>query len=217
MLTVKKLYKSFDCKGRVDVLKDVSFEVKNGDFIAINGASGSGKSTLLSIIGGMLKPDSGQVLLEDLDLYAKGQIYTNKIRADKIGFLFQQFHLISYLSVEENILAPTLISSLPNAEKKALDLIKKFGLYDRKDHKPSELSTGEMQRCAMARALISSPSILLADEPTGNLDDNNSNIILEELSAFSKNGGIVIMVTHDSRAAKKAHKVLSITDGQLHE
>ena len=216
-LEIKDIKKSYKTKESLSVLKGVSFTAEAGDFIALKGLSGSGKSTLLSIIGGMLHPDSGEVSLDGDSLYSQSQSDSNKIRAEKIGFLFQQFHLIPYLSIEENILAPSLALEQSGVETKAADLIKKFGLEGRRTHKPSELSTGEMQRCAMARALITSPTILLADEPTGNLDDENSSVILDSLSEFAKSGGIVIMVTHDSRAAKEASRVLSISEGQINE
>ncbi len=216
-LEVKNLHKNYKSKVDLHVLNGVSFTAKAGDFIALKGISGSGKSTLLTVLGGMLHPDSGEVLLNEADIYSYGQNETNKIRAEKIGFLFQQFHLVQYLSVRENILAPTLAVNTLDAEKKAEDLIQKFGLAARSEHKPSELSTGEMQRCAMARALITSPAILLADEPTGNLDDENSGVILDALANFAQDGGIVIMVTHDSRAADKASRVLSISEGRINE
>lgn len=211
------IVKSYHSKKSVKVLDGISLTAKSGDFVALKGRSGSGKSTLLTILGGMLHPDSGRVLFDGEDIYSRGRNYTNEIRAGKVGFLFQQFHLVPYLSVEENILAPTAVSGLENAAEKASELIRKFDLEDRREHKPSELSTGEMQRCAMARALINSPKILLADEPTGNLDDENSGVILDALSAFAQSGGIVVLVTHDSRAAAKAGRVLNISEGKMDE
>jgi len=216
-LSVQGIEKGYNSNGPLKVLKGVSFSADAGDFIALKGESGSGKSTLLTILGGMLKPDAGEVILGEQSLYSKNQAFTNEIRATKIGFLFQQFHLVPYLNVKENVLAPSIVSGLANAEEKAIELIKKFGLEDRVEHKPAELSTGEMQRCAMARALISNPTILLADEPTGNLDDKNSDVILGALSDFAQSGGIVIMVTHDSRAAEKASRILKISEGQVNE
>ena len=217
MLIVENISKSYQTDSQVTALKNVSFKAEKGDFVSITGSSGSGKSTLLSVIGGMMHPESGSVTLDSEKLYEKSNDDIATLRADKIGFIFQQFHLIPYLSVEENILAPTITKKCDNSVQKATELMKRLGIYERRNHKPEQLSTGEQQRTALARALITSPKLLLADEPTGNLDDENSEIVLNELANFSKSQGTVIMVTHDKQAAAKANKHFKMKEGALNE
>ncbi len=204
-------------RGRLNVLKNSSVTVDQGKFVALQGASGSGKSTLLLIAGGLLSPDQGEVSImgKPLHDYSKGE--RARFRAHHIGFVFQQFHLAPYLTVMENILAPSLAVTTANARERAFELAAHFGLSDRVKHRPSELSTGERQRTALARALFNKPEILLADEPTGNLDEKNAQTVLSHLRAFARSGGCVLMVTHDSYAASQADHICTIDQGRCIE
>lgn len=211
MLELHNLRKTFrGPHGVVTALDDVSLPVRRGDFVAVRGPSGSGKTTLLLAAAGMLRPDSGQVLVDGEDLYRLSQGERAAFRAAHFGFVFQQFHLVPYLSVRENVLSPSLARSLPGAHERAAELLRIFGLADRADHVPAKLSTGERQRTALARALLHRPRFLLADEPTGNLDEENGQIVLDHLAAFAKNGGGVLLVTHDARAAACAHRIVRL-------
>jgi len=176
----------------------------------VQGPSGCGKSTLLLTAGGMLQPDSGKVLIDGEDLYAQTAEQRALFRAANFGFVFQQFHLVPYLTVRENILSPALAKSLPSATERVRELLEMLGLTHRADHVPAKLSTGERQRTALARALLHRPRFLFADEPTGNLDNDNGQIVLNHLSAFVKNGGAVLLVTHDNRAAASAQRVVRL-------
>jgi len=211
MLELLNLRKTFrGPKGIVVALDDLSLRLNKGDYVAVQGPSGCGKSTLLLTAGGMLQPDSGKVLIDGEDLYAQTAEQRAQFRAANFGFVFQQFHLVPYLTVRENILSPALARSLPNATERVRELLEMFGLTDRADHVPAKLSTGERQRTALARALLHRPRFLFADEPTGNLDNDNGQIVLNHLSAFVKNGGAVLLVTHDNRAAASAQRVVRL-------
>ncbi len=201
----------------VQALADVSFRVAPGEFVTVRGPSGCGKSTLLLIAGGMLRPSSGEVRVVDTDPYALPAARRAAFRAQTIGFVFQQFHLLPYLTVLDNVLAPTVARQLPEARQKALGLLDRFGLNGRATHLPGELSTGEKQRAALARALLGDPRVLLADEPTGNLDDENGQAVLQVLADFAGAGGSVLMVTHDTRATASASRALLLQDGKLVE
>ena len=157
-----------------------------------------------------MKPDSGSVLIKGTDIYGLGRTARSKFRAKTLGFVFQQFHLIPYLNVMDNVLAPTLALPFDGASAKAEELIGRFKLSDRITHVPSKLSVGEQQRVALARALLHGPAIILADEPTGNIDAENAEIILDTFKDFASNGGTVLMVTHDQRAAEAASKQISL-------
>jgi ABC-type lipoprotein export system ATPase subunit len=170
---------------------------------------------LLLIAGGLLKPDAGQVLLVGQDPYALSPDARARFRAGNIGFVFQQFHLVPYLSVLDNILAPTLARPAENANERATELARRFGLADRQDHTPGELSTGERQRTALARALLHKPQFLLADEPTGNLDEASGKVVLGHLAEFAKAGGAVLLVTHDPRAAEYATRTVRMEGGRI--
>ena len=211
--TINKNYQGPD--HTVQALKNVDFSLKPGDFASIMGPSGCGKSTLLLVAGGMLHPDNGKVKLSNTDIYSLNDNKRADFRAANIGFIFQQFHLIPYLSVLENVMAPTMAQPIDNAENKAKEILEKLQLQDRLHHKPSALSIGEQQRVAMARALMPSPSLLLADEPTGNLDNKNAEIVMNFLSDYCESGGIVIMVTHDERAASHGRISLTMSQGEL--
>lgn len=201
--------------GTVRALEGVSFSIDPGEFVSVCGPSGCGKTTLLLLCGGLLRPTSGRILLHEQDLYACSSAIRARQRAEYVGFVFQQFHLVPYLNVSENILAPVLAKPHPAARGRAQQLIDQFGLSARAGHLPSALSTGERQRAALARALLHNPKLLLADEPTGNLDTENRDIILNCLTDFAKQGGAVLLVTHDPAAAARSHRTLKLSAGRL--
>ncbi|MCA9041257.1 MAG: ABC transporter ATP-binding protein [Planctomycetaceae bacterium] len=224
LLQAKQAVKRFSSgtPNEVIAVKDISLDLSAGEFLAIHGPSGGGKSTLLLILGGLLRPDSGTIEINGRQPYALSAEDRASLRATEIGFVFQQFHLIPYLTVIENVIAPGLAprpagkeSSHTELHQRAVELIEKFGLAARADHKPGELSTGERQRTALARALLFKPPLLLADEPTGNLDDENARIVLTAMKEYCAEGGGVLLVTHDARASEYADRTLTIRDGQL--
>ena len=218
MIQVENLTKEFaGPDGAVGALDDVSFRVRSGEFFAVQGPSGCGKTTLLLAVGAMLRPTGGTVLIDGADPYALSPGERNDFRADNVGFVFQEFHLIPYLTVLENIVAASLAHPRPDAAGRARELAVGFNLESRLDHTPSQLSTGECQRTAMARALLNEPKVLLADEPTGNLDSVNAETVLEGLREFAESGGAVLLVTHDREAAAHADRSLHMRDGRLEE
>lgn len=217
---VCKTYRGGDAP--VPALRDVSLQIDAGTFKAIRGPSGCGKSTLLLTAGTLLSPDSGEVIVSGERPYRLSGDRRATFRAQQLGFVFQQFHLVPYLSVLDNILAPTLALAGTSAavdprtaRQRAKDLLEQFGLADRAGHTPGRLSSGERQRCALARALLNEPRLLLADEPTGNLDTENADIVLAAMRAFAQQGGAVLLVTHDDRAAAAADDTLWMAQGQL--
>jgi putative ABC transport system ATP-binding protein len=201
--------------GQVLAVDGVSLSVDGGEFVAVQGPSGCGKSTMLLIAGGLLTPESGSVQIGGEDPYALTADARSKFRADNIGFVFQQFHLVPYLSVLDNALAPSIATGAKDAEQRARDLLDQFGLAHRLEHTPGELSSGERQRTALARALLNEPKVLLADEPTGNLDTENATEVLKHLRKFAASGGAVLLVTHDAQAATTADRVIHLRDGKL--
>jgi len=213
---LKKSYRTGKDK-EVKAVNDVSLEINKGELVSVNGPSGCGKTTLLLISGGLLYPDSGEVYLNGINLYAISPEKRDKERSKSIGFVFQQFYLVPYLNVLENILIPSIVSDSFSDlyEIRAKELISQFNLTGRIHHKPGELSTGERQRVALARALINKPEILFADEPTGNLDDENAEIVLKYISDFAENGGGVLLVTHDKRISSQAHRSFKMKDGRF--
>lgn len=217
ILTARNICKSFagPNKSVVNAVEGVDLEATAGDFVALRGPSGCGKSTLLFVVSGLLRPDEGVVEIAGKNLYEQDAGTRASIRANHIGFVFQQFHLVPYLSTFDNVLAPTLARSISDASDKANSLLDAFGLIERRDHVPAALSVGEQQRVALARALLLEPKLLLADEPTGNLDPENAESILSHLAAFAEDGGAVIMVTHDERAAEQASRSIQMQQGQL--
>jgi ABC-type lipoprotein export system ATPase subunit len=211
MLDVQSFTKIYQgAHGPVQAVRELSFQATAGEFLAIQGPSGCGKSTLLLACGGLLHPTTGKILLQGQDLYALSGEARAKLRATQIGFVFQQFHLIPYLSVLDNVLSATLGSPLVDARSRAFELIERFGLSPRLHHVPAELSTGERQRTALARALLHRPKLLLADEPTGNLDSANADLVLRSLEDFANGGGTVLLVTHDPTAAARAQRSLHL-------
>jgi putative ABC transport system ATP-binding protein len=210
---VNKTYRG--AAGTVTALDGISLEVQPGDFIAIRGPSGCGKTTLLLTAGTLLKPDSGELRVLGEEPYRMSHDARASFRAEQIGFVFQQFHLVPYLSVLDNVLAPSLAAEKPGRRQRAEELVERFGLTGRAKHVPGQLSSGERQRCALARALLNDPKLLLADEPTGNLDEENAEIVLKVLKEFAREGGGVLLVTHDPRAADAAGHSYRMRSGRL--
>jgi putative ABC transport system ATP-binding protein len=217
MIVLSNVAKSFDGpKGKVAALYGASLSLSSGELLAVRGPSGCGKTTLLLIAAGMLRPDQGTVdLAETKRIYDLPPDRRCLLRAGLIGFVFQQFHLVPYLTVRENIMAPLLSVFRENADRRARELMDQFGLRERADHIPSQLSTGERQRTALARALFNQPKIVLADEPTGNLDDENAEVVLKHLRQYVSEGGSVLLVTHSARAAEYATRELMMKNGCL--
>ncbi len=216
MLEFKSISKSFENgEKKITAIDDVTLSVRPGELLAVRGPSGCGKTTLLLIAGGLLRPDSGHVSLDNQNPYELDPEMRSRMRATTIGFVFQQFHLIPYLTVRQNILAASLAVSSNDASQRAQELIGRFGLEDRAGHVPARLSTGERQRTALARALLNRPKVILADEPTGNLDEDNAKIVLGYLSEYVSDGGCVLLVTHDVRAAAHATRTLQMNRGKI--
>ena len=205
-------------RGAEDVraLRGVDLSVDKEELLAITGPSGAGKTTLLHILGCLDQPTNGEVLIDGIDASRMPEAEVVKLRRDKIGFVFQQFYLIPGLSVYDNIALPLLFSKKPATPEKITRLAQMVGLEHRLDHVPSQLSGGEMQRTAIARGLVNEPEILLADEPTGNLDSENSEKIFEILRSLSNNGLTVIMITHNLDLAARANRTVHIKDGLVH-
>ena len=211
---LKKIYGKGDNK--VSALDDVSFSVNKGEFVAIVGASGSGKSTLLHSIGGLDRPTEGSVTIGGDSIYKLNENQISIFRRRNIGFIFQFFNLIPVLDVEENIALPSLLDNEKVDKTYLADIIGMLGLEHRKNHLPSELSGGEQQRVSIARALINKPSIILADEPTGNLDSKNSRAVVELLKITAKKyNQTLILITHDIKVAEQAERVITISDGKI--
>jgi len=210
---VTKVYSSH--KLEVRAVEQVSLRVAAGEAVAIEGPSGCGKSTLLLIAGALLRPTTGSVLIDGESPYAMKPNQRSTFRARKVGFVFQQFHLLPYLNVLQNVLTANVPHPRSDPQQRANELIGHFGLEPRRHHLPSELSVGERQRVAMARALFNEPALVLADEPTGNLDPNNAVIVLDALRQYADQGKAVLMVTHDPSAASRAHRVLRMDQGRL--
>ena len=216
MLEIYHLKKYFNGpEGIVRALDDISLHVKSSEFVTVQGPSGCGKTTLLFTAGGLLSPDKGTVLIRGKDPYQMSQEVRARFRADEIGFVFQQFYLVSYLSVLDNVLIPYLALPKTGAKERAYELIERFNLTDRIHHVPGELSSGERQRTALARALLNEPKLLLADEPTGNLDRENAEIIHKSFAEFVHSGGAVLMVTHDESSRFYAHRFIRMKDGKI--
>ncbi|MGN7412883.1 ABC transporter ATP-binding protein [Paenibacillus sp. SAF-068] len=209
-----KTYGTADTK--VDALKEVNLSVNQGEFVAIVGASGSGKSSLLHLLGGVDEPTQGRVIIDNTDLYSQSELELALFRRRKIGFIFQSYNLIPVLTTEENITLPMLLENKKVDKSYIEELLDVLGLSDRRKHLPSQLSGGQQQRTAIGRALINKPSIILADEPTGNLDSQHSKEIVDLLTfSVKKYNQTLIMITHDLNIAQKADRVLHIKDGAL--
>lgn len=211
LLEIKNLSKIY---GPLKALDNVSLTVENGEWLAIMGPSGSGKSTMMNIIGCMDKPSLGEVILDGVDISKESDKKLTEIRRDKIGLIFQQFHLVNYLTAVENVMVSQYYHSLPD-EKEALEALERVGLKDRAKHLPSQLSGGEQQRVCIARALINHPEIILADEPTGNLDEANENIVIDIFKQLHREGTTLIVVTHDPEVAEVAQRTVVLEHGRL--
>ena len=192
----------------------MNLTVENGEWLAIMGPSGSGKSTMMNIIGCMDKPSLGEVILDGADIAKESGRKLTEIRRDKIGLIFQQFHLVNYLTAVENVMVSQYYHSMPD-EKEALEALERVGLKDRAKHLPSQLSGGEQQRVCIARALINHPEIILADEPTGNLDEANENIVIDIFKQLHRQGTTLIVVTHDPEVAEVAQRTVVLEHGRL--
>jgi putative ABC transport system ATP-binding protein len=201
----------------VTALQPTTLGITPGEFVAVVGPSGSGKTTLLSILGGMLAPSTGQVLLDGQSLYHSTATHRAQSRLQKIGFVFQTFNLVPYLTALENVQIPLMLSHAISGEqqRRAAELLMRVGLEGRMHHKPSELSVGQQQRVALARTLVNDPPVILADEPTGNLDPATRGHVLDFLSELSREGRTVVMVTHDPSAAERASRTLHLADGTI--
>lgn len=219
IISVKNISKRYKLgKQTVDALKDVSLSIGKGEFVAITGASGSGKSTLLQMIGCLDKPTSGSVVIEDRDTTKLGDNALSELRQKSIGFIFQSFYLQPFLRLNDNLAVPAMFT---NQKKKEIDskverLLQQVGLTERAKHFPKELSGGQIQRAAIACALVNNPRIILADEPTGNLDSKNSKSIIDLFQAIrDKLGTTIVVVTHDADIARQADRIITLKDGAI--
>ena len=205
-----------DANADVRCLTGLDLELQAGEFCCLRGVSGSGKTTLLLALGGMLRPTSGRVLLGEEDLYALSSGERARARARDVGFVFQMFHLVPYLTARQNLLVAR--SELGRGERgaRADDLLASVGLTDRADHRPAALSAGERQRVALCRALFNRPSLVLADEPTGNLDPDSAGVVLDLLAEYAADGGAVLLATHSETPESRAGRTLWLRDGSLH-
>jgi putative ABC transport system ATP-binding protein len=217
ILKVQGLIKAYGKEGnKVEALKGIDLSINKGEFVAIVGASGSGKSTLLHLLGGLDRPTEGKVIIDGEDIYQYKEERLAIFRRRKIGFIFQFFNLLPVLDVEENIALPALLDNDKIDKAYLAEIIKLLGLEDRKHHLPSELSGGQQQRVSIGRALLNKPSIILADEPTGNLDSKNSKEVIELLKYSAKKyNQTLILITHDVNIAASADRVITIIDGDI--
>ncbi len=211
LLELKNVSKIY---GELKALDNVSIEVNKGEWVAIMGPSGSGKSTMMNIIGCMDKPTLGEVLLDGVDISKESQKKLTDIRRDKIGLIFQQFHMVTYLTAVENVMVSQYYHSMPD-EQEALEALGRVGLKERAKHLPGQLSGGEQQRVCVARALINHPELILADEPTGNLDEANENIVLDLFRQLHNEGTTLIVVTHDPEVAEAAQRTIVLEHGRV--
>lgn len=204
---------------KLPILKDINFSVKKGEYVAILGPSGSGKTTLMNIIGCMDVMDSGAYFLDGMAIHETKQDALTDVRNEKIGFIFQNYQLIPTYNVMQNIIMPLLMRGMSHqeAEEQCRNTIKLLGLDERIKHRPSELSGGQKQRVSIARALVGQPAILLADEPTGALDQSSGKDVLKLFGELNEMGNTIVMITHDLNVAKSAKRIVNIVDGQLHE
>ena len=211
LLELKNVSKIY---GELKALDNVSIHVDQGEWVAIMGPSGSGKSTMMNIIGCMDKPTSGEVLLDGVDISKESNKNLTVVRRDKIGLIFQQFHLVNYLTALENVMVAQYYHSVPD-EAEAMEALRRVGLADRARHLPSQLSGGEQQRVCIARALINYPELILADEPTGNLDEANENIVLDIFRQLHAEGTTLVVVTHDPEVGEVAQRTVVLEYGKI--
>lgn len=218
LLEMSKICKTYGSgEAAVRALKNVSFSVPKGEYVAIVGESGSGKSTLLNMIGALDTPTSGKVLIDGKDTFAMREKNLTIFRRRNIGFIFQAFNLIPELTVEQNIIFPLLLDYQKPDRNYLEELLTVLNLKERRNHLPSQLSGGQQQRVAIGRALITRPSLILADEPTGNLDSNSTKEIMDILRGLHEEGRTVILITHDNEIAARAKRVIKIMDGKIEE
>ena len=220
LLNIQNIYKNYGKEPMiVPVLKDVSLEVVQGDYIAIMGPSGSGKTTLMNIIGCLDRASLGTYLFEDEDISEMNDDALSDLRLNKIGFVFQNFNLLSSETAQENVALPLIYAGIDKEKRnqRAIDVLNKVGLQDRISFKPSQLSGGQKQRVAIARAIINNPKILLADEPTGALDQASGKQVMELFKSLNDEGVTIIMITHDANVASHAKKIFHIIDGEIIE
>ena len=220
LLNIQNIYKNYGKEPMiVPVLKDVSLEVVQGDYIAIMGPSGSGKTTLMNIIGCLDRASLGTYLFEDEDISEMNDDALSELRLNKIGFVFQNFNLLSSETAQENVALPLIYAGIDKEKRnqRAIDVLNKVGLQDRISFKPSQLSGGQKQRVAIARAIINNPKILLADEPTGALDQASGKQVMELFKSLNDEGVTIIMITHDANVASHAKKIFHIIDGEIIE
>lgn len=218
MIELKNASKTYHQGAReIQALRNVSLTIAKGQFVSIMGPSGSGKSTLLNLMGGLDQPSSGEIFIDGRPLHGISDDELTLIRRRKVGFIFQFFNLLPILTAAENAGLPLLLEGIPfpKVKPRAEELLKKVGLSERTEHRPEQLSGGEMQRVAIARALITNPTVLLADEPTGNLDSRTSEEIFRLLVGLHKEGQTIVMVTHDPKAAAHGTRTLTLKDGML--
>lgn len=218
MISVKNLKKTYLLGGEeVHALDDVSLSIKEHEFVAIIGQSGSGKSTFMNMLGCLDRPDSGEITLDGTDILKCKEKELSVIRNKKIGFIFQQFHLLPKLSALENVELPLIYQGMPTKKRreKAVKALKAVGLEKRMNHKPNQLSGGQQQRVAIARALVGEPSLILADEPTGNLDSRSGKEIMMLLHNLYEEGNTIVLITHDNNVAMEAPRQIQISDGKI--
>lgn len=216
MLEIKNVSKIYgEGEARVSALDNVSLEVEKGGFISIVGQSGSGKSTLLNIIGGLERLTGGEILLDGKRIDNLPEDAFVEIRREKIAYVFQQYHLLPSLTALENVLLPLVFQSRNGHSQRALELLKRVGLEKRIHHRPSELSGGEQQRVAIARALVTAPALMLADEPTGNMDKKTGDEIIELFDELNREGHTIVMVTHNPEIAARTRETITLRDGRI--
>ena len=218
MISVKNLKKTYFLGGEeVHALDDVSLSIKEHEFVAIIGQSGSGKSTFMNMLGCLDRPDSGEITLDGTDILKCKEKELSVIRNKKIGFIFQQFHLLPKLSALENVELPLIYQGMPTKKRreKAVKALKAVGLEKRMNHKPNQLSGGQQQRVAIARALVGEPSLILADEPTGNLDSRSGKEIMMLLHNLYEEGNTIVLISHDNNVAMEAPRQVQISDGKI--
>lgn len=218
MISVKNLKKTYFLGGEeVHALDDVSLSIKEHEFVAIIGQSGSGKSTFMNMLGCLDRPDSGEITLDGTDILKCKEKELSVIRNKKIGFIFQQFHLLPKLSALENVELPLIYQGMPTKKRreKVVKALKSVGLEKRMNHKPNQLSGGQQQRVAIARALVGEPSLILADEPTGNLDSRSGKEIMMLLHNLYEEGNTIVLITHDNNVAMEAPRQVQISDGKI--
>lgn len=220
MIEIKKVYKKYNIGSEtLTVLNDINLKINKGEFVAIVGPSGSGKSTLMNMIGGLDKPTGGSVIIDNEDISQYKDKKMSKFRNEKVGFVFQSFNLEPTLTALENVIVPLTIAGLSEKEKKgkAKAILNILGMEDRLNHKPTELSGGQRQRVSIARAFVNNPKIILADEPTGNLDSKSGKAVMDILIKFKEEGYTIVMVTHNVNEASYADRIIKIKDGIIEQ